>query len=325
MNIFKALSQGNGKISETNITSFMSYLLDSSNELNNAFSILFLNQIINEIKSDELNKILEIEKHSIREQIITFSNKFNITSEPEYPLINNQGKKIIPDTLLRISSKNGDEDFAYFIIENKIKKKSLKIQQIENQYEIFKQSEDFDENTPTYSLLISPNESAFESLIEQAKRTNPNTIWLKWTDQHSEKNSILGILKQLIIFEQNAEIEPIDINTKFILKSFIDYLATEFPFKTNLIKNFNYNGFDEVENATVIIDNKTYIIKRFSNKMIRLFDKKNNLKNIEVKPVLRKTIQKYNLKIELTYSTGRKKNTQRLGREVIRDLNLLEK
>lgn len=41
MNIFKSLSQGNGTISETNITSFLSYLLNSTNELDNSFLVLF--------------------------------------------------------------------------------------------------------------------------------------------------------------------------------------------------------------------------------------------------------------------------------------------
>ncbi|MDR1055835.1 MAG: hypothetical protein LBL90_08455 [Prevotellaceae bacterium] len=36
MNIFKALLVGNGKISETNITSFISYLFDMTNELKNS-------------------------------------------------------------------------------------------------------------------------------------------------------------------------------------------------------------------------------------------------------------------------------------------------
>ena len=45
MNIFKSLSQGNGSISETNITSFLSYLLNSTNELDNSFILLFLELI----------------------------------------------------------------------------------------------------------------------------------------------------------------------------------------------------------------------------------------------------------------------------------------
>jgi hypothetical protein len=50
MNIFKALSGGNGTISETNVTSFMSYLLDSTNELKNSFFVLFARLIDSEIE-----------------------------------------------------------------------------------------------------------------------------------------------------------------------------------------------------------------------------------------------------------------------------------
>lgn len=56
--------------------------------------------------------------------------------------------------------------------------------------------------------------------------------------------------------------------------------------------------------------------------MIRVFDKKDNLLEIEVKPFLRTINNTYNLGIDLLHSTGKAKNTQVLGREIITKLKV---
>ena len=124
----------------------------------------------------------------------------------------------------------------------------------------------------------------------------------------------------MIKYEQNAEIEPIDPNTQFIFKSFIDYISTELSYKESGSKNFSFKGFDEVAKANIELDGTKYSLKRFSNHMIRLFDKNDNLLEIQVKPILRKINKKLELNIDLFHSTGVAKNTQILGREIINKL-----
>ena len=320
MNIFKALSAGNGKISETNVTSFMSYLLDSSNELNNSFFLLFLNLIDKHLESDKLCDLLNLNQKLIRNQILSFSKNYLVTAEPEYSITDNKGRKQIPDILLRITSKQNEEDVAYLIIENKVNKGALKKGQIEKQLDVFLHSEDFDLQKPIYSILITTDEKAFEKMFTSAVETNNKTIWLKWTNHLDNKDSIEDTLRKLIIHEQNAEIEPIDPNTQFIFKSFIDYVSTELSYKERGTKNFSYKGFDEVGKANFELDGKEYSLKRFSNHMIRLFDKNDNLLEVQVKPILRKINDKYELDINLLHSTGVDKNTQILGREIINKL-----
>ena len=55
--------------------------------------------------------------------------------------------------------------------------------------------------------------------------------------------------------------------------------------------------------------------------MIRLFDEEDNLKEVEVKPILRDLNQALGLDIELYHSTGKAKNTQIFGREIINKIN----
>lgn len=126
MNIFKALSEGSGKISETNITSFLSYLLDSTNELNNTFFVLFAKIIDSQLNEYKICDLLNINQRTVREQILHFSENYTVSSEPEYSIKTPDGSQQIPDILLRIISKNTEEDVAYIIIENKIKKLQLK-------------------------------------------------------------------------------------------------------------------------------------------------------------------------------------------------------
>ena len=322
MNIFKALSEGNGKISETNITSFLSYLLDSSNELNNVFFMLFIKLIDKHLKSRKIVEILNLRNINLRDQIFDFTNNYTVISEPEYVIFNKAGKKQIPDILLKIIEKNNENDILYILIENKINKSSLTIGQIEKQLEFFKQSSDFNKEIPVISLLITPNDNIFKKMINfEFTGKTLNTVWLHWTN-YETNNSIESTLKALIKAELSAEIEPIDPNTLFIIKSFIDYLATEFSKKEIGSKNFSFKGFDEKGKILVNIGNEKYWIKRFSNNMIRLFDKDENLVEIEVKPILRKVIESYDLNISLFHSTDIAKNTQILGREIINKLNI---
>lgn len=125
----------------------------------------------------------------------------------------------------------------------------------------------------------------------------------------------------MITHEQNAEIEPIDSNTQYIIKSFVHYLSTEFSLKEKGKKNYSYKGFDVVGIAQTSLDKTKYTIKRFSNNMIRLFDEDDNLLEVEVKPILKDINSFYKLGIDIYHSTGKAKNTQIFGREIINKLN----
>ena len=320
MNIFRALSDGNGKISETNVTSFMSYLFNSSNELKNSFFILFINLIDENNGTLKICDQLELKKNTIREQISTFSNKYLVTSEPEYLINDDNGKRQIPDILVKVILKESQEDFMYFVIENKINKGALKKGQIEKQLDFFLQSEDINKEKPIYSVLITPDDNVFEKMYIPAEMKHHRTIWLKWTNHVENSNSIEAILRKLIIHEHNAEIEPLDPNTQFIFKSFIDYISTEFSFRESGKRNFSFKGFDEIGMANVELDGSSFCIKRFSNKMIRLFDKNGTLLEGDVKPILRRINDKYELGIDLFHSSGTAKNTQVLGEDIINSL-----
>ena len=51
--------------------------------------------------------------------------------------------------------------------------------------------------------------------------------------------------------------------------------------------------------------------------MIRVFDDKDNLLDLEVLPLLREINEKYKLGVDLKHPTGTPKNTQVFGKDVI--------
>ena len=194
--------------------------------------------------------------------------------------------------------------------------------QLKKQYEYLNQSEDFDKKKPVYSLLISPDDKTFESMVSESLELNNKTIWLKWTNFEKPQESIESILRKLVVAEHNAEIAPIDPNTQYIIKSFIDYLYSNFSkIETKTRAKLEFNDTDVVDIANFTLNNKFYYIKRFANKSILIFDENDIRINESVKPILREINEYHKLGVDLYHSTGADKNTRVLGKDIIIHLN----
>jgi len=317
MNIFKALSQGDGSINETNVTSFLSFVFNETNDFSAALLLLFIEHIENQSTNIDFKNYIEISGKNYRQRINSFTEKYTYSAIPEYRL-KNKNKTQDVDILITISERISEIDCCYFLIENKIKKSALKENQCLEQYQVFKTIEDFQENVPVFSILISPNYETFSTVIEKVIKENPLSVWLKWESEN--RNSVVDIFKQLIKLESNSDIPPININTQYIIKSFIDYISTELSIKEKTI-NYSVAGSQVVEQTEFELNNKKYFLKRFDNKMIRIFDLNNEMINESVKPILREIIKKYKLNVDLERAPGKRKNTQMLGRDVIREMN----
>lgn len=320
MNIFKSLSQGNGTISETNITSFLSFLLNSTNELDNSFLVLFFELLDQNLAENKICDLLQLKHPSVRERIIYFSKEYTVTAYPEYAVKKDGAKQII-DVFLKIATRKQETDVAFVLIENKIKTSAANKVQVSKQYEYFIQTAEYQQGLPAYSVVLTSDFDAFSAMHINALTINKNAVWIRWTNKKQKDNSVEAVLRKLLILEQHAEIQPINPNTQFILKSFIDYIVTEFSNSYSGERNFNFNGSDEVEKTTVDINNRRHIVRRYENKMIRVFDEKDEVQDIEVLPLLRQINQHYQLCVDLKHPTGTPKNTQVFGKEVISALN----
>lgn len=317
MNIFQALSQGDGSISETNVTSFLSFLLNNKFEFSASLFLLFIELVSENLESNLFNTVLSIKGNSYRQKINDFKSKYNFSSIPEYK-IRGEEKSLDIDILISISDKRNENDLCYLLIENKVKRASYKKNQCLDQFNLFKEDEDFQENVPLISILISPNIQIFNNMVEAIKPINRNAVWLKWYSE--EEKSVINIFKKLLILENNAEVSPIESGTKYIIKSFIEFMSGILNPSTG-DRNISIAGSSILEECEYEIDNEIYKLKRFDNRMIRIFNSKDERLDIQVKPVLRKIIKEYNLSVDLMRVPGEPKNTQILGRDVIREIN----
>jgi hypothetical protein len=321
MNIFKSLSQGHGTISETNITSFLSYLLNSTNELDNSFLVLFFELIDKKLEKNKVCDLLKLKQENLRQRILYFSKEFSVNAIPEFSVQKDNKKQII-DVLVTVSDKKEETDVAFLLIENKIKTVSANKLQVSKQFEYFTQREEYSKNKlPVYSIVLTSDFETFSAMHSNAVDSNPCSVWIKWTNKKEKEQCVEGVLRRLLILEQQAEIQPINPNTQFILKSFIDYIVTEFSNSATGGRNFSFNGSNEVEKTSVSFNGDSFTLRRYENKMIRVFDGKDEVVDMEVLPFLKQLNEKFKLGVEINHSTGTPKNTQVFGREVIGAMN----
>jgi uncharacterized protein YlaI len=304
MNIFKALSQGYGSITETNFTSFLSYLLSSDNECSNYLLIIILQFIEKNKNISIFRDILKIKGNSIRELSDLFNNKYKYTVEPE----RNFGNQRL-DIFIRISKKDIEEDLLFLIMEAKIEKSAIKEGQINLQVNKF--LEEYTNQSKYIPILISPDD---ESFLRCYNNLTNELCWIKWSNND---NSVVSFLRELLELERVAMIEPFDVSLTYLIKSFIDYLEKSFS-KSNSL-NYSVAGIPEKERVLVEIDNKNYTIRRFKNEMIRIYDEEENEINTEIKNELRRINSKYNLGVVFEGKT-----THALGRIIISKLKVLQ-
>ncbi len=304
MNIFYALTQGYGSITETNLTSFLCYLLSDSNDCKNYFFIEFVKLIEEELNISIIKNILKIESNSIRDISSGFNNKYQFTVEPEKIF-----DDVRTDIFIRIYDRTkSEDDYIYLIVEAKVNKSAVKSGQLNKQINNFKKTEEYNnKNALIIPILLSPDDNYYNKCYE--KEVN-NLCWIKWSN--TEK-SIVKSLRNLIEYEHLAKIDPFDFSTTFIIKSFIDFI--EKYFTKNLSINYSVAGIPEQENIEFKLEDKIFILRRFQNNMIRIYDSDDQEINKDVKPILRDIINDYNLNIDID-----NKNTQTLGKEIIKKL-----
>jgi len=173
MNIFDTLVKGKGCINEENITSFLAYLLDPTedHDLKNIFLSKFLNLI--EISESEIESLL--------------TNDIEI--ELEYPVKNKNRERRID-----IVIKTKEHVIA---IENKISEQSKQKNQLQEEYDGLKNDKIAD-NTPIIMCYLVPEDK--EENIEI--KTNDKQCIILWSN-------VIEILTSILQQENSAEINPI--------------------------------------------------------------------------------------------------------------------
>jgi len=162
---------------------------------------------------------------------------------------------------------------------------------------------------PSRTLLITKdNEGSFEYFKNLVNQT-PQISRLKWSDFELKSNSLISIFKNFLKLEAAGEIAPLQAEQLYQIKCFIDYIELEFIYKASEVATLNVKEYAHC----MILDGTCYMIKKYDDNSIRLFDGDDNLLSIKVKPKLKEMIADLELPNELEGKT-----TNELGRDVIR-------
>jgi len=316
MNLFKALSNGHGKISETNITSFLSYLLNQTSELGVTFAALLLKRLDDDL-DNWISQTLNLTGLTLREFVGVLERDYFISADPEVAVIGNGSKQIV-DIILTISDPKSQKDLIYILIENKVNSGAKNPPQCAKQYLTFKASEDFENTANVVSLLVTNDDKAFQSTFENVRKVNDKSAWLKWIGKEEDAApSIYELIQDLLHKEHIGALPPISLETKGILRQFNDFLWSEFYPQSKTKRQVTINGIDQIEQVEVSINGRIEVLARYANQSIRFLDQKNEVISQPVKPKLIHLIENLGLNVDLHLSTGYPKNTRTLGKDAI--------
>jgi len=321
LNIFTALSQGKGSLNENNMSAMLSYLLNSHQDhgLKDTFLKKFL-KLLDEINDQKLflkNNLL-LDNRSNLDVEVTLEPAYDYRGKKRYLDIELQ---VYDSTYNYVEDNNEVKEILRIAIENKIKPSSAKNNQFKEEYEAIK-SDMEDKETKILMVFLTPFgdynnlKTEYNNLIIDENSKNEK-VWLKW-DAPDDRNTVVFLLKSLLKNEADFKIDPISDYVRNTLKAFIRHIIeTNIKFTSPEVISDDLGDIKNVVNVDLKSGN--YRIEEYESSSIKVY----NLETQEyevAKPILREVIEEKNLKIDLYYDSGNKKNTRTLGKDVIQSL-----
>ncbi len=294
MNIFEALSQGDGRINETNTSSFLAYLLkeNESHGLKREFLKRFLNKIGFEVDLSDVNITIELERK--------FGNIDGISQQERHI-----------DILITLDNEINKTVIG---IENKINIGACSKNQLLDEYKCLKQTFNKDDIkliflTPKLEGVAQKEWNALNTYLKE-KNQEQNADCLLW------KNT-LEIIKTMIKDEHDMNISPLSDYLKQTLKAFCCYI------------NYLLNIDTQIKQKVKVIYSHTheeYILLQLSNGTIRIDCA--NREGLIVKDMIRDVLfelkKKGEKRTDEWYKTGEIGTTQDLGKKMFNELKTMQ-
>lgn len=323
MNIFTVLSQGKGRLNEENLSSMLAYLLSPSQT--HGLGDLFLQKFFEVVSEGCGDKKRFDNVFNGQKQI-----KADILLESAHSLKNKQRFVDIEIRIYKPRSKQivqGEEfsEIHRIAIENKIKTQSATKNQLKEEFEAIIEDTNGENNLDITMVFLTPQKPSnkldeqYEALDKQILGSHKK-VWLYWTGQKTDNRNITSLIKNILKREAEADIPPITEYLRHTLKAFIRHLV-ESSEGLSSIPAVGY-GIEEV--VFCEIAKGKYRIERYENSAIRVVNLATQ-KYETAKPVLRMINKQKGLGIDLLFSSGNKKNTRSLGKEVMEELIRQEK
>lgn len=214
MNIFKILSSYDGSIKEPNISSFLAYLLDLNED--HGLSDLLLKSLIQDFKNKDSNYFSKIKSDL---------SQFDIRINPEYSVFVGNKRRDI-DIVVEFYNENKEEPLYTLCIENKITDNSIQKNDSQLKEELEGIEKEYRENnwkTEIYFCFLTLEDSKKSNYeFDEFKYEKKNHIY--WKGLNSIQQKLLNILE----LERKGEIDPVSEDFKFLLKSFLSFIKTDF-------------------------------------------------------------------------------------------------
>lgn len=229
MNIFRILSSNDGSINEPNVSSFLAYLLNPSED--HGISSFLLQELLNSFLKISKNYFEKIQYNGRITDLSNYSG-FSINILPEL-LVNydnaNKKKRRDIDIVLEIIDNKKNEIIYAICIENKISDYSINKNDSQLEDELKGLINFYSENKlnpEIYVIYLTPSPSKISQLtfkkLDYEKKSH-----IYW-DNDNDNNSLFNMLSKIFTGENQGLIDPINGQSSYLIKSFMSFIKTNF-------------------------------------------------------------------------------------------------
>lgn len=296
MNIFKVLSRGHGRVSETNVSAFLGFLLDPNEQhgLGKEFLSRFIEVVNNKLKETNDNEVLSslyVNKKISKKLVQNFN--IDVKIEKTY-----DDKRI--DLDLYFQDRENKLNNVRFGIELKINDEAITEKQLQNYYSHLAEKEG---NKVLIFLALNSDKSnnVINGLVTQTD--GPQVVFITWED-------IVTLITTILNKHNQGEIDPIHLFTIQLLISF----------KQFILSNFRDDADPEQMKYIVSIDGEAVIFENSIGRTILEICNHYNVQNHQVFKSLTKlnskgiTNNKYFIANEVDYNNHLSSKTEKRRR-----------
>ena len=221
MNIFKILSSGDGSIKEPSISAFLGYLLDPKQEhgLKDGLLKALIDPLVLE---GEINELI-ISRQDLDVFNLTNESAFTANIELEKKVTTKYSESRFIDIVVKINDKNNNIIFIV-CIENKIRDKSVTAGQLDDQLDGIKNA---NPEAKIGYIYLTPDSEKCKEEYKAFKESNED-IPAKHVFWKGHNESIYELLVDMLSQESKGSIEPIFEYSKYTIKSFLNFINTNF-------------------------------------------------------------------------------------------------
>jgi hypothetical protein len=317
MNIFKALSQGYGRLNEENMSAMLGFLLApyEAHGMSDIFLRLFLEAVAEKCNVPARFEDVSKKKERINAQIV-FEEKYAVA----VPTTSKIRRSDVEIRLYDPSQNNLPRELHRVVIENKIHPRAAQPEQFREEYDSVKRQIDADKEAgSTVTMVFLTPLSSDSNLKAEFERLTPtgkdSKVWLYWNGD-DDPHAVTTIIREILKREDQAHIAPISNYMQHTLKAFVRHIieTIQIPEKDG---EFEVGGLKD--SVTVNISQGKYRLELYESSSVLAFNLSSGIYEESTRPILVLINDELKLEIPLI-SGGTPRNTRSLGKMIIDQL-----